>query len=209
MIRVLIADDHVIVRRGLKQIINESPDMGVVAEASNGQEALRRLALETCDVAVLDISMPIRNGLDILPILRASNPNLPVLVLSMYPEEQYALRVLKAGASGYMNKQVALDELVEAIRKVAGGGRYVSPSVAERLVSEVGGKHLNSPHEELSDREYQVLIGLGVGKAANEIARELLLSPKTVSTYRRRILAKMKLTTTADIVRYVIAQKLP
>jgi DNA-binding NarL/FixJ family response regulator len=209
MIRVLIADDHVIVRRGLKQIINESPDMGVVAEASNGQEALRRLALETCDVAVLDISMPIRNGLDILPILRASHPNLPVLVLSMYPEEQYALRVLKAGASGYMNKQAALDELVEAIRKVAGGGRYVSPSVAERLVSEVGGKHLNSPHEELSDREYQVLIGLGVGKAANEIARELLLSPKTVSTYRRRILAKMRLTTTADIVRYVIAQDLP
>jgi DNA-binding NarL/FixJ family response regulator len=209
MIRVLIADDHVIVRRGLKQIINEAPDMCVAGEASNGQEALRRLTLEAWDVAVLDISMPIRNGLDILPILRMSNPHLPVLVLSMYPEEQYALRVLKAGASGYMNKQVALEELVEAIRKVAGGGRYVSPSVAERLASEVGGRHVNSPHEELSDREYQVLIGLGTGKATNEIARELLLSPKTVSTYRRRILEKLKLTTTADLVRYVIVQNLP
>jgi two-component system, NarL family, invasion response regulator UvrY len=156
MIRVLIADDHAVVRQGLKQIIGDTPEMLVAGEATNGQEVLDRVRAETWDVVVLDISMPDRSGLDILKQLRSEQPKLPVLVLSMYSEDQYAIRVLKAGASGYLTKDSAADELVKAIRKVVSGGRYVSSSLAEKLAFEIGADSSRLPHEMLSDREFQV-----------------------------------------------------
>jgi two-component system invasion response regulator UvrY len=208
MIRVLIADDHAVVRQGLKQILGDTPEMAVAGEATNGQEVLDKVRAETWDVVILDISMPDHSGLDILKQLRSERPKLPVLVLSIYSEDQYALRVLKAGASGYLTKDSAADELVKAIRKVVSGGTYVSAFLAERLAFEIGADSSKLPHETLSDREFQVLRLIAAGKSVTEIAAELSLSVKTVSTYRTRLLQKMNLGTNAELMHYAIQNRL-
>ena len=208
MIRALIADDHAVVRQGLKQILGDTPEMVVAGEATTGQEVLDKIRAETWDVVVLDISMPDRSGLDILKQLRSERPKLPVLVLSMHSEDQYAMRVLKAGASGYLTKDSAPDELVKAIRQVVRGGRYVSSSLAEKLAFEIGTDPSRLPHETLSDREFQVLRMIAAGKSVTEIAAELCLSPKTFSTYRARMLEKMNLGTNAELIRYAIQNHL-
>jgi two-component system invasion response regulator UvrY len=204
MIRVLIADDHPIVRQGLRQILSEIPDMVVAGEAVNGQEALDQVRAGGWDVLVLDITMPDRSGLDILRELRYQQPDLPVLVLSIHAEEQFAVRLLKAGASGYLTKENAPDELVKAIRKVVDGGKYISQSLAESLAFSLDVASDRPRHETLSDREFQVMQLMATGKTLTEIAEELSLSAKTVSTYRSRLLEKMNLKTNADIVRYAI-----
>ena len=208
MIRALIADDHAVVRQGLKQILGDTPEMLVAGEATNGQEVLDKVRAEPWDVVVLDISMPDRSGLDILKQLRSERPKLPVLVLSMHSEDQYAMRVLKAGASGYLTKDSAPDELVKAIRKVVSGGRYVSSFLAEKLAFEIGTDSSRLPHENLSDREFQVLRLIAAGNSVTEIAAELYLSVKTVSTYRARMLEKMNLTTNAELMHYAMQNHL-
>jgi two-component system invasion response regulator UvrY len=208
MIRALIADDHAVVRQGLKQILGDTPEMLVAGEATTGQEVLDKVRAEPWDVVVLDISMPDRSGLDIFKQLRSERPKLPVLVLSMHSEDQYAMRVLKAGASGYLTKDSAPDELVKAIRKVVSGGTYVSSLLAEKLAFEIGTDSNRLPHETLSDREFQVLRGIAAGKSVTEIAAELYLSPKTVSTYRARLLQKMNLGTTAELMHYAMQNHL-
>ncbi len=204
MIKVLIADDHAVVRSGLKQILAETKDIVAAGEATNGREALEKIRAQSWDVLVLDITMPGRSGLDILKDIRQTHPHLPVLVLSMHAEEQFATRMLKAGASGYLNKESAPDELVKAIRKVHSGGKYVSAAQAERMVTELTGDPSKLPHELLSDREYEILCLIASGKTATEIAKELTLSVKTVSTYRSRILEKMHLSTNAQLTHYAI-----
>jgi two-component system invasion response regulator UvrY len=208
MIRALIADDHAVVRQGLKQILGDTPEMVVAGEATTGQEVLDKVRAETWDVVVLDISMPDRSGLDVLKQLRSERPKLPVLVLSMHSEDQYAVRVLKAGASGYLTKDSAPDELVKAIRKVVSGRRYVSSLLAEKLAFEIGTDSSRLPHETLSDREFQVLRLIAAGKSVTEIAAELYLSVKTVSTYRARMLEKMNLGTTAELIHYAMQNHL-
>jgi len=204
MIKVLIADDHPIVRQGLRQILSEIPDMVVAGEAVNGQEALDQVRAGGWDVLVLDITMPDRSGFDILKELKHLQPDLPVLVLSIHAEEQFAVRLLKAGASGYLTKENAPDELVKAIRKVVGGGKYISQSLAESLAFSLDVTSYRPPHEKLSDREFQVMQLMASGKTLTEIAEELSLSAKTVSTYRSRLLEKMNLKTNVEIVRYAI-----
>jgi len=208
MIRVLIADDHAVVRQGLKQILRDTREMIVAGEAVNGQEVLEKVRAAAWDVVILDISMPGHSGLDILKELKCERPKLPVLVLSMYSEDQFAMRVLKAGASGYLTKDSAPDELVKAIRKVVSGGKYVSPFLAEKLAFEIGMDSSKLPHETLSDREFQVLRMIATGKAVKEIAAELSLSVKTISTYRARLLQKMNLTTNAELIHYAIQNRL-
>ncbi len=208
MIRVLIADDHVVVRQGLKQILGGTPELLVAGEATNGQEVLDKVRAEAWDVVVLDISMPDRSGLDILKQLRSERPELPVLVLSMHSEDQYAMRVLKAGANGYLTKDSAADELVKAIRKVVRGGTFVSEFLAEKLAFELGADSSRLPHEALSDREFQVLRQIAAGKSVTEIAAQLCLSVKTVSTYRTRMLEKMNLGTNVELFRYAIRHHL-
>lgn len=208
MIKILIADDHAIVREGLKQILSETDDMVVAGEASTGTEALARIRQQDFDVVLLDVSMPDQNGIDTLKHIRREKPSLPVLILSMYPEDQYAVSLLRAGASGYMTKESAPDQLVLAIRKVAQGRRYVSPSLAEILVMEVGGDIEKPLHESLSEREFQIFCKLSSGKSVSEIANELFLSVKTVSTYRARILEKMKMKNNAELTYYSIKNHL-
>ncbi|MDA8239088.1 MAG: response regulator transcription factor [Nitrospiraceae bacterium] len=208
MIRILIADDHRIVREGLKQILAETPDMIVVDEASNGQEVLGKVWENDHDVVLLDISMPGRSGLDILKQLKNERPKLAVLVLSMYSEEQYAIRALRAGASGYMTKESAPDELIEAIRKVSTGRKYISPTVAEKLAVSLEANDERPAHENLSDREYQVMCMIASGKTIKTIADELSLSVKTVSTYRTRILEKMRMKNNAELTHYSIQNRL-
>ncbi len=208
MIKVLIADDHAVVRQGLRQILTETTDMNVAGEAANGVEALDRARADEYDVMVLDITMPGRSGFDILKELRAEQPKLPVLILSMHAEEQFAVRLLKAGASGYLNKESAPDELVKAIRKVVSGGRYVSPALAEKLAFEIDSDSDRLLHDSLSDREFQVMRMMASGKTVKEIATELLLSVKTISTYRARILDKMNLRTNAELIHYAIQNQL-
>jgi two-component system invasion response regulator UvrY len=208
MIRALIADDHAVVRQGLKQILGDTPEMLVAGEATTGQEVLDKVRAEAWDVVILDISMPDRSGLDVLKQLKSERPKLPVLVLSMHSEDQYAVRVLKAGASGYLTKDSAPDELVKAIRKVVSGGRYVSSFLAEKLAFEIGTDSSRLPHETLSDREFQVLRLIAAGKSVTEIAAELSLSVKTVSTYRTRMLQKMNLGTNAELIYYAIRNHL-
>jgi two-component system invasion response regulator UvrY len=208
MIRVLIADDHAIVREGLKQILSEVPDMVVVDEAFEGEEALRKALTDSWDVLVLDLAMPGRSGLDILEQLRSARSRRPVLVLSMHAEEMYATRVLKAGASGYLTKESTPHELVKAIRKVLSGGKYVSANLAETLalrLDETGDRPL---HEALSDREFQVLCMMASGKTVTEVAGELSLSVKTVSTYRARMLEKLNLRNSAEAIRYAVDHRL-
>jgi two-component system invasion response regulator UvrY len=204
MIRIIITDDHPIFREGLKRIIEKTSDMVVADEASTGEELLGKVGEKNLDLVLLDIAMPGRGGLDILDQLKTTNPNLRILVLSMYPEERYAIRVLKSGAAGYLTKDEASDELIKAIRKISDGGKYVSPSLAEKwaLDLELGGE--KPLHESLSNREYQVMLMIASGKTLKEIVEELSLSVTTISTYRSRILKKMKLSNNAEIIYYAI-----
>lgn len=208
MIKILIADDHAIVREGLKQIIAETADMVVADEASTGHEVLSRVRDNEYDVVVLDISMPGGDGLDILKQIKHEKPKLSVLVLSMHPEKQYAVRVLKAGAAGYLTKESAPDELITAIRRVATGRKHVSSTLAEKLAFDLAHDRVKSLHETLSDREYQVMCMIAAGKRAKEIAEELCLSIKTISTYRSRILEKMDMKNNAELTHYAIKEGL-
>lgn len=208
MIKILVADDHTIVREGLKQIVGDVGDMVVADEAGNGQEALQKIREGDYDVILLDISMPGRSGLEVLKDIRAEKPKLPVLILSMHSEEQYAIRALRAGASGYLTKASAPDELIGAIRKVSRGRKYVTASLAEKLALELDVDADKPPHEMLSDREYQVMLMLASGKSVKEIADELCLSVKTISTYRSRILEKMNMKKNAELTLYAIQNHL-
>jgi DNA-binding NarL/FixJ family response regulator len=208
MIKILIADDHAVVRRGLKQILAEEPDMTVFGEARTAREVIKNAREMNWDIVILDITMPDRSGLDALKELKNIRPQLPVLVLSMHPEDQYAVRVLKAGAAGYMTKESAPEELVKAVRRVIRGRKWVSPSLAEKLASDLEIGSERPPHEILSDREYRVACMIASGKTVNEIARELYLSVKTISTYRARILNKMKMRRNAELIRYAIKNRL-
>jgi len=208
MIKILIADDHPIVRKGLKQILSEESDIGEVEEAQNSQEVLELVRKQDWDIVVLDIKMPGRGGLDILKELKHERPKLPVLMLSVYPEDQYAVRALKAHASGYMTKERAPEELVKAIRKILRGGKYISPTLAEKLAFDLETETEKPFHETLSDREYQVLLMIASGKTVSQIAEELALSVKTIDTYRARILEKMKMKNNAELTHYAIKNKL-
>ncbi len=208
MIRILIADDHTIVREGLKQILAETSDMMVADEATNGLEALDKVARQAFNVVLLDISMPGRNGLDVLRQLKAEHPGVPVLILSMYSEEQYAMRALRAGAAGYLTKDSAAEELILAIRKISSGRKYLGPSLAEKLAVYLEHGEDTPLHETLSDREFQVMCLIASGKAVKEIGTELNLSVKTISTYRTRILEKMRMKTNAALTHYVIQHRL-
>jgi DNA-binding NarL/FixJ family response regulator len=208
MIRLLIADDHAVVRRGLKEILTAESDMVLVGEARSGPELLALARKERVDVVVLDITMPGRSGLEVLKELRQELPRVRILVLSMHPEDQYAVRALRAGAAGYLTKESAPDELVKAIRRIVAGGRYVSASLAEHLALGLSDDAERSPHERLSDREYQVLCLLASGKSVSDVAEDLALSVKTVSTYRARILEKMNLKNNAELTRYAIENHL-
>lgn len=208
MIQIMIADDHPIVRAGLKQIIAEAPEITVADEASDGRELLNKVWKKDYDVIILDIAMPGMDGLDVLKQLKIESPQLPILILSFHPEARYAVRVLRAGASGYVTKASATDELIGAIRKVYGGGKYISPSLAEKLAYELDPGFHKMPHETLSDREYQVMRMIASGKTVKEIAEGLSLSTKTVSTYRSRILEKMKMKNNAELIHYAIQNRL-
>ena len=208
MIRILIADDHAIVRAGLKQFIVHEQDMIVTGEAGDGAETLAFVRTGECDVVLLDLSMPGKNGIDTLRQLKRTCPELPVLILSAYSEQQYAVSLLRAGASGYINKESASDQLVAAIRAVVNGGKYVSPSVAQVLVSDLSGDSDKPPHATLSKREFQIFYKLAGGTTVSKIAEELFLSVKTVSTYRARILEKMQMTSNADLTHYAVRNNL-
>ncbi len=208
MLRILIADDHAIVREGLKRIVAEEPDLTVAGEARNAAEALELVRRHPWDVVILDITLPGRSGLEVLGEIRRERPRLPVLVLSMHPEDQFAVRVLKAGAAGYVTKTSAPQELLAAIRKVASGGKYISPTLADMLATSVATGSDRPPHESLSDREYEVLRGIAAGKTVSEIARQMSLSVKTISTYRARLLQKMHMKNNAELTHYAIVNRL-
>lgn len=206
--RILITDDHAVVRSGLKQILAEAFPKAEFGEATNAQEALDRVWKEPWDVVVLDITMPGRSGLEVLKEIKKSKPKLPVLMLSMHPEDQFAVRLLKVGASGYMTKESAPQELVGAVKKVIAGGRYVSPSLAEKMASYLAIDVQTPPHERLSDREFLVLRQIASGKTPTAIAKDLGLSVKTISTYRMRILEKMSMQNNAELTHYAIQNQL-
>ncbi len=208
MIKVLIADDHTILREGLKRILDDADDIDVTGEAADGNGVLRAVSKSNFDVVLLDISMPGRSGLDVIKDIKNYNTKTSILVLSTFPEEQYAIRVLKAGGSGYLTKESASEKLVEAIRKVAKGGRYVSPLIAEKLAFDIGGDIQKTLHEKLSDREYEVMCMIASGKAVSDIAKELSLSVKTISANRARILAKMDMKNNAELTHYAIKEGL-
>jgi two-component system invasion response regulator UvrY len=203
-VQILIADDHPIVRMGLRQILEETMGSIDVDEAENGQSALDKAAKQHYDIMLLDIAMPGLNGLDALKLLRTQCPKLPVLMLSMYPEDLYAVRALRAGAAGYLTKSSAPDELFSAIEKILSGKKFVSASLAERLALELEGNNRERPHENLSDREYQVMLLIASGKTISDIAQDLSLSVKTVSTYRTRILEKMNMKSNAELIHYAL-----
>ena len=208
MIRVFIADDHDIVRKGMKQILSRTPDIEVAGEASTGQEALEKIWANNFDVVILDISLPGRNGLEILKQIKTHKPKLPVLILSMYPEEQYAVRVFKAGAAGYLTKESEKSELIEAIRRIAEGNKYITPALAERLADELEPGAEKALHDRLSDREYHLLCLIARGKNTREIAAELSLSIKTIGTHRASLLDKMGMKSNAELTHYAIQHKL-
>jgi two-component system invasion response regulator UvrY len=204
MTRVLIADDHAVVRAGLRQFLEADRSIREIGEAATGREALEQLRLGTWDLLLLDINMPDRSGLDVLRQVRATHPETRVLVLSGFPERQYAVNVLRAGASGFLSKESAPEELLKAIRAVLGGRRYVSSALAELLVADLDGDAQRPLHAKLSEREFQILCKLAAGRAVSEIANELCISVKTVSTYRTRVLQKMNLKTNADLTAYAL-----
>jgi len=208
MIRVLLADDHAIVRAGLKEILADTGDIEVAGEATNGQEVLARVSAQDFDVAVLDMSMPGRNGIELIKLVKREKPKLRILILSMHSEEQYAVRALKAGASGYLSKNSAADELVAAIRRIAAGGAYVTPETAERLALGAAPRAETAAHTLLSDREFQVFRMIVRGASVSEIARELSLSVKTISTHKTRIMDKMGLANPAELIRYALEHQL-
>jgi two-component system invasion response regulator UvrY len=208
VLRILLCDDHPILREGLKNILLQQSDIKNVEEAGTGAEMLEKIGTSRFDVIILDITLPDMNGLDMLKDLQARGNRAGVLVLSMHPEEQYATRALRAGAAGYLQKESAPAELVSAVRKIARGGKYVTASLAEKLASELQGPSDKEPHELLSDREYQVLCLLASGRGIKEIAQELGLSAPTIATYRSRVLTKLGLSSTVDLVRYALAHKL-
>jgi two-component system invasion response regulator UvrY len=204
MLRVLIVDDHAIVRRGLRALLSDEFHGAAVGEASDARQAMEQLRKKAWDVALLDITLPGKSGLDLLKELKAEWPRLPVLVLSGHPEDQFAVRVLKAGAEGYMSKESVPEELARAVRKILAGGRYVSPALAEKLALGVRKDFTRTPHETLSDREYAVMSRIGLGKTVTQIGEELSLSAKTISTYRARVLEKLGVRNSAEIVQYAI-----
>ena len=208
MIRILIADDHAIVRCGLKQLLSGESDFIVAGEACNGLEALKQIREQPLNVLLMDMSMPGRSGIELIKQIKAEKPKLSILVLSMHKEEQYAVRALKAGALGYLTKESAPEQLVSAIRKVAGGGVFISPGVAERLALELGANHVEEPHALLSDREYQIFRMIVSGTPIGGIADDLSLSVKTVSTHKTRILKKMSMTSSAELIHYAISHQL-
>lgn len=208
MIRVMIADDHAIVRQGLKQILSETSDISVTGEAETGFQAIKIVRQQEFDVMLLDISLPDRNGIEILKQIKKDQPNLMVLMLSMHNESEFALRSLKAGASGYLNKQSAPAQLVTAIRQVSEGNKYISPALAQELANAWATETDRPLHENLSDREYQTLCLIASGKSLSEISIEMCLSPKTVSVYRARMMEKLKISNNSELVRYAIKHKL-
>ena len=208
MINILIADDHAIVREGLKQIVAEEPDIKVIGEAENANQVFELLQSKEINIIILDINMPGKSGLEALKDLRQDYPKIPVLILSMYSEEQYGLRAIKAGASGFLKKVSAPEELVKAIRKIFYGGKYISPELAEKLADTLEESRKALPHESLSNREFQIMCEIGRGKSAEEIADELSISIHTVYSYRNRILEKMNLKSNVEMTQYVIKNKL-
>ena len=203
MQRVLLVDDHAVVRRGVRAILEEDMPALSIAEAASGDEALAALE-EKFDAVVLDLSMPGRDGFDLLTEIKHRHPKLPVLIMSLHSEEQFALRALRAGAAGYLTKSTAPEQLVAAVTKVLRGGRYISESVADRLAADAGGPAAASPHERLSDREFDVMRGIASGRSVSEIAAQMHLSVKTVSTYRTRLLEKMHMSSNAELTRYAL-----
>lgn len=208
MTTIVIADDHPVVRKGLMEILKGSPDLEVVGEAADAQEVLERLKELKPELLLLDLSMPGATGLELLKDVRQGYPDMSVLVISIHPEDQYAIRVLKAGAAGYIEKDSAPDILVEAIRAVASGRKFVSPTLAERLAEELVAGPARQPHELLSDREYEVMRMIAMGRTPSDTARELNLSVKTINTYRARVLEKMRMRSNAEIIRYAVEHKL-
>jgi two-component system invasion response regulator UvrY len=207
IIKIIIADDHPLFRRGLKHALEETPDIEVIGEASNGDSLLSMIKSDNLDMVLLDISMPGKSGLDLLKQLKSEYSKLPILILSVYPEEQYAVRFIKAGASGYLTKESAAEKLAEAIRKIAAGGKYASTAIIEKLAFDFSDS--DKPlHETLSDREYQVFGMISIGKSLTEIGVDLSLSVKTISTHRTRILEKMKMKKNAELIHYAITRDL-
>jgi len=208
MLRILIADDHAVVRCGVRDILAQGFPSARFGEACNADEVFQQVWTKEWDLVILDITMPGRSGLDVLKELKSARPGLPLLVLSMHPEDQFAKRCLKAGASGYLNKDIAADELVRAVKKAVAGGKYVSRSLAEKLAVDLETHVQGQPHEALSNREFQVMRMISAGRTVSEIARELSLSVKTVSTYRARIMIKMNMRTNAELTRYAVENEL-
>jgi len=204
LIRVVLADDHAIVRAGLRELLTATGDITVIGEATNGQDTLAAVREGGFDVLVLDMSMPGRSGIELIKLVKAEQPKLRVLVLSMHSEKQYAVRAVKAGAAGYLTKETAADELVSAIRRVAGGGAYITPETAERLVLESSSRAEGPLHGRLSDREFEVFRKLVAGRSVTDIAHDLTLSVKTISTHKARILEKMGYSSQAELVRYAV-----
>lgn len=208
MLKILIADDHALIRKGLKQILDDSPDMRVTGEAETGMQAIQMAQENAYDMVLLDISLPDKNGIDVLKQIKTNCPNTPVLMLSMHAEDQYAVRSMKAGASGYLNKQSAPAQLLTAIRKVGEGKKYISNEMAEQLAEGLSQGYQELTHQTLSNREYQTLCLMAQGKKLSEMAEIMSLSPKTISVYRMRLLEKMKLKTNAEAIHYAISNHL-
>lgn len=204
MIRIAIADDHMVVRQGLKQILNECAGFQLAGEAANGHEVMTLVREENIDVLILDLSMPGRSGIELIAQIKSEKPKMPILVLSMHNEEQYAVRAIKAGAAGYLTKESVSNELVSAVSKVARGGPYITPSVAERLALEIAETSPLARHKLLSDREFQIFELIVAGKSVSDIAAELCISSKTVSTYKARVLQKMQMASSAALIHYAI-----
>ena len=208
MIKILLADDHIIVREGLKKIFEKENDLQLCGEAENANDVLKFLKTNNCDIVLLDINLPDKSGLDIMKEIKKSKPNIKIIILSIYPEDSFAIIAFELGASGYLTKDTSTHVLLNAIRKVSKGGKYISEGVAEKLASKVDGDAVRSPHERLSKRELQVLLLMAKGKTNSEIAKELSLGYNTISTYRTRILEKMEMNSNAALIHYVISKNL-